>query len=356
MQTSRLKEYRAEICKVAGFTENPPAPFLAFEEISYQPELQCEVVDQEQKTLEKQVKNETEQNRTEILPSSARPVITHTRKGEKNRERKRRMNVSWLSQELEAGDIIVVQEELADLSQFEFPNAKSFLQHIKNLRTVILRRYDQPSKDVARIRLSKKSSYKEVAKAITTKLNIANGPDYIRIFQLYSQVFSFSFSFSPWFCVCECLSLSLSFLFYIFSFPPNPNPTKTLCFDVFIVEQNPRHIALPYNEGNLERMLEYSRDSSGHDALCFEEIDIPLPEFEKQKEFENIIVVNSKLQEIGCYKLRLDSERTVADLIQLAREKVNKGGKTSNESKEIIPADKKLRLVELCFYRVNKVE
>ena len=102
-------------------------------------------------------------------------------------------------------------------------------------------------------------------------------------------------------------------------------------------------------------MLEYSRDSSGHDALCFEEIDIPLPEFEKQKEFENIIVVNSKLQEIGCHKVRLDSDRTVADLIELIREKVNKSGKTSNENKEIIPSDKNLRLVEICFYRINKV-
>ena len=107
--------------------------------------------------------------------------------------KKEDVRVSWFSQELESGDIIVVQEELSNPNQFPFPTAKSFLQHIKNLRTVVLRRYDQPSKDVAKIRLSKTASYKEVAKAITTKLNIANGPDYIRIFQLFSQVLLFSF-------------------------------------------------------------------------------------------------------------------------------------------------------------------
>lgn len=70
MQTSKLKEYRTEICKIAGFKENPPAPFLAFEEISYQPDLQCELVDQEQKTLGKQVKKEEEEEKFSICVSA----------------------------------------------------------------------------------------------------------------------------------------------------------------------------------------------------------------------------------------------------------------------------------------------
>lgn len=193
-------------------------------------------------------------------------------------------NVTLDSAQLGCGDILTFQKKLPDAAtieaaNYQFPNVPSFMEYIIKRLSVVLKNYKEPSNESKEIHLDmlKDMNYEDVSGKVAEKLGLDH-PLKLRFFQHNTHTGL-----------------------------PRPHPLRWRD-----VVPTPGRDML-----TLSDMVGFAK-SGGDIFLYYEEIDMPLPDFENHMQFR-VAFHDGKHEEVYAHCHRIAKDATIAALLELVR-------------------------------------